>query len=50
MLIVVPTYGSPNREEVRALTVDAGCVAACFHTGFSSSGLATNLDEIAAGS
>ena len=48
MLIVVPTHGSPNREEVRALTVDAGCVAVCFHTGFSSSGPATNLDEIAA--
>ena len=48
MLIVVPTHGSPNREEVRALTVDAECVAVCFHTGFSSSGPATNLNEIAA--
>ena len=47
MFIVVPTSGSPNREEVRALTIDAGCVAMCFHTGFSSPGAVTNLDEIA---
>jgi hypothetical protein len=46
MLIVIPSAGAPDREEIRALTAASETVALCLHTGPTLQGATTDLSTL----
>jgi hypothetical protein len=46
MLIVIPSAGAPDREEIRALTAASETVALCLHIGPTLQGATTDLSAL----